>query len=374
MSADVSNSAAADGADVSNSAAAADITLNTGAIQKQCATCNALENKLVNKFKTCSKCMNVWYCSLECQKNDWKKHKPICTQYCKWVVSLEKDIQTYRIKAPIGWNKQNTNEFNNNVEMESMAILDNPTKMSSLFSPEHISAVISDKSNEGQGRIKELLNILSFKPIKNLKYPPLILIEQLIKAAEMEDNAAISRINDEGITTKGKLNGVGERKFLNKFGILLATYKGNFVNDSPSFGEFTNNVDNSIYVGEFNNDKKNGQGTLTYLDGSYIYTGGFSDDKKHGQGTIVNPLAKTTIIGTWNNDKFDGEIRFINNNTKIVFVSFYVDGVEDESKRQIIKPNGGKTRRKKTNQKSRKIKRLTTRTTRPVRNKQFRRV
>jgi hypothetical protein len=98
MSADVSNSAAAaDGADVSNSAAAADITLNTGAIQKQCATCNALENKLVNKFKTCSKCMNVWYCSLECQKNDWKKHKPICTQYCKWVVSLEKHIELKRL-------------------------------------------------------------------------------------------------------------------------------------------------------------------------------------------------------------------------------------------------------------------------------------
>jgi len=53
-------------------------------------------------------------------------------------------------------------------------------------------------------------------------------------------------------------------------------------------------------------------------------------------------------------------VHFTQNNTEIVYVYFYVDGVEDESKRQIIEPKGGKTRRKKTNRKSRKIKRLST--------------
>ena len=356
-------------ADISNSTAA-DISLNTDDIQKRCANCNILENKLENKFKTCSKCMNVWYCSVKCQTANWKKHRPECKTYCDWVTSLEENIQTYRIKAPIERSNKNKTTFNNHIETESMAILANPEKMLSLFNPEHIRAVISDKSIEGHGRVKELLNILSFnaKGLKQLKYPPLKLIDELIKAAQMEDNATITRIRDiEGITTKGILNGYVERVFLNKFNESVATYKGNFINGSPSHGEFTNNMDNSIYVGDFKDDKKNGQGTLTYLDGSYTYTGGFKDDKKHGQGTIIYPNTRT--IGTWNNDKLDGEIKFIENDTSRVFVSFYVDGVEDENKRQIIEPNGGKTRRKKTNRKSRKIKRLTTN-----KNKQFRRI
>ena len=30
------------------------------------------------EFKKCSVCKKVRYCSRECQKDDWKKHKPIC--------------------------------------------------------------------------------------------------------------------------------------------------------------------------------------------------------------------------------------------------------------------------------------------------------
>lgn len=149
--------------------------------------------------------------------------------------------------------------------------------MLDLFNSANIKTVISDKSPDGLGRIKELLNILSFKSMKGLKYPELKLIDELIKAAQMGDNDTITRISDDdnGITTKGKLNGFSERKFLNKFGKVVATYKGTFVNGSLNIGELTNNIDNSIYIGEFENNKKNGQGQLTALDGSDSYTGGF---------------------------------------------------------------------------------------------------
>jgi hypothetical protein len=30
------------------------------------------------KFKRCGTCQTVYYCSRECQRNDWKKHKEIC--------------------------------------------------------------------------------------------------------------------------------------------------------------------------------------------------------------------------------------------------------------------------------------------------------
>ena len=40
------------------------------------------------------------------------------------------------------------------------------------------------------------------------------------------------------------------------------------------------------YVGEFKDDKKHGQGTYTFADGTK-YVGEFKDDKYHGQGTYT---------------------------------------------------------------------------------------
>ena len=345
--------------DNNSASAAADISLdNTAALQKRCALCGKLGNK-ENKIKVCSGCMNIWYCSKECQGADWKRHKPDCKEFRKWVNSLQEGIQTYRIKAPIEWNKMNQSNFNQDTKKKSIAILEDSEKM--LFNPENIRAVISDKSIEGHSRIKELLSILSFIPIpiiQSVKYPQLILIDELIKAAQMQDNVAISRISDDGITTKGTLNNYGVRRYLNKFGNVVSMYEGQFINGSLSKGVYTNNVDNSIYDGEFKDDKKNGQGTLSLLDGSYTYNGDFKDGERHGQGIEVSPQG--TMSGHWKNGFYDGEMRLTQNNTEIVYVYFYVDGVEDESKRQIIEPKGGKTRRKKTNRKSRKIKRLST--------------
>ena len=34
--------------------------------------------KLTEGLKICVGCKNVWYCCKECQKADWKAHKPIC--------------------------------------------------------------------------------------------------------------------------------------------------------------------------------------------------------------------------------------------------------------------------------------------------------
>ena len=39
-----------------------------------CAKCNRADKKM----KLCSKCRMMTYCSAECQKADWKKHKPNC--------------------------------------------------------------------------------------------------------------------------------------------------------------------------------------------------------------------------------------------------------------------------------------------------------
>ena len=59
------------------------------------------------------------------------------------------------------------------------------------------------------------------------------------------------------------------------------------------------------YFGEFKNNKKNGQGAYIYADGSK-YTGEFKDDKKNGQGTY-NHADGSKYTGEWKNGKANGQ-------------------------------------------------------------------
>merc|ERR1712098_665312 len=43
--------------------------------QNLCSGCNV---HFKEKLKFCSRCRNVYYCSPECQKRDWKRHKADC--------------------------------------------------------------------------------------------------------------------------------------------------------------------------------------------------------------------------------------------------------------------------------------------------------
>jgi len=43
---------------------------------KRCGGCNRVDTG--NTFSRCARCNNEWYCSRECQKVDWKRHKKRC--------------------------------------------------------------------------------------------------------------------------------------------------------------------------------------------------------------------------------------------------------------------------------------------------------
>lgn len=45
----------------------------------RCFTCHKLPSELPYALKHCATCRKTPYCSRECQKGDWKKHKRICT-------------------------------------------------------------------------------------------------------------------------------------------------------------------------------------------------------------------------------------------------------------------------------------------------------
>ena len=47
---------------------------------KRCKRCDLIEERLVkDKFKFCSTCERVCYCSRKCQLADWKDHKVVCS-------------------------------------------------------------------------------------------------------------------------------------------------------------------------------------------------------------------------------------------------------------------------------------------------------
>ena len=60
----------------------------------------------------------------------------------------------------------------------------------------------------------------------------------------------------------------------------------------------------SSYTGELKDDKRNGQGTLTYADGS-SYIGTWKTDKRNGQGTLTFANGNT-YTGEFKEDKFNG--------------------------------------------------------------------
>lgn len=62
---------------------------NDDPVQIQCKQCA----KSSNDMKKCSVCLDVYYCSVECQKADWTSHKKICTQVAcrKLIQAIEED-------------------------------------------------------------------------------------------------------------------------------------------------------------------------------------------------------------------------------------------------------------------------------------------
>ena len=48
--------------------------------KESCLKCGAATTKAGNPLLRCSKCKTVSYCSPDCQKKDWKKHKQMCKQ------------------------------------------------------------------------------------------------------------------------------------------------------------------------------------------------------------------------------------------------------------------------------------------------------
>ena len=74
--------------------------------------------------------------------------------------------------------------------------------------------------------------------------------------------------------------------------------------DENTFYDLSNAIK---YEGDFKNNKANGQGTMTWSDGSK-YVGQFKDDKANGQGTMIFAVKpETKYVGEFKDDKLHGK-------------------------------------------------------------------
>jgi len=55
-----------------------------------CTVCGI--DSYIKKFKLCSECGTTYYCSVECQRSDWKKHKTICGTESKTKKNMFKSL------------------------------------------------------------------------------------------------------------------------------------------------------------------------------------------------------------------------------------------------------------------------------------------
>jgi hypothetical protein len=92
-----------------------------------------------------------------------------------------------------------------------------------------------------------------------------------------------------------KLNGQGTLTFPDG-----QKYVGEFKDDKRNGQATVTFPSGQKYVGEFKDDKRNGQGTLTFPDGQK-YVGEFNDGKRNGQGIEYAPSGSITSQGRWEN-------------------------------------------------------------------------
>ena len=100
-------------------------------------------------------------------------------------------------------------------------------------------------------------------------------------------------------------------------------YVGEYKDDKPNGQGTYTFPSGEKYVGEFRDGKYNGQGTNTWPNGQ-MYVGEYKDDKRNGQGTNTLPNGQK-YVGEWQNDKPNGFGIFYNSDGSIRNKGVWID-------------------------------------------------
>ena len=105
----------------------------------------------------------------------------------------------------------------------------------------------------------------------------------------------------------GKRNGQGTYTWANdpyKGDKYVGEFKDGKKNGQGTYTWANDPYKGDKYVGEYKDDKRNGQGTETYASGQK-YVGEFKDGKKNGQGTNTWPTGQK-YVGDYKDNKYHG--------------------------------------------------------------------
>ncbi|CAI2378234.1 unnamed protein product [Moneuplotes crassus] len=134
----------------------------------------------------------------------------------------------------------------------------------------------------------------------------------------------------EGIIFEGEfING-----FREKYGKIFyedrSVYTGELEDwTRQGIGKLEGNGD--IYEGEFDDNRKNGEGKMYYKNGDY-YSGSWLEDKREGNGTMFYKATKEVYEGEWNRDIRSGIGKLIMPNGKTIECEWRNDKAQGEGK------------------------------------------
>lgn len=123
----------------------------------------------------------------------------------------------------------------------------------------------------------------------------------------------------EGDFDQGEISGNGERFFANGNHYIGTFDKGEF----NGKGTFTDAVTGEVYVGDFLDNRRHGDGVLTYSDGTK-YVGKFINHKRDGEGEYTDSEGNH-YKGEWKANRIEGKgkMEYANGD---VYDGYFIDG------------------------------------------------
>jgi hypothetical protein len=229
------------------------------------------------------------------------------------------------------------------VKIDSDIILNNEVRKNNIvysFTIPDYKNIIYDAFNK---YIKDIYIIIATRYPNNLniyktnvKYGKLY--SELYKGQELYEGGHLY----EGILVKGKKNGKGIMIYATQATGNGDVYDGDFKDDKKEGNGKMTYANGDIYDGDFKDDKKEGKGKMTYANGD-VYDGVFKDDKKEGNGKmnfkngkrfIIDMSKKSTFYkentgypddiyeGNWKEDKMNGKGKFTKSEGPGIYITY----------------------------------------------------
>ena len=167
-----------------------------------------------------------------------------------------------------------------------------------------ISFLILSSPVIGQSSKYESVNQCVLQTMTEKKLTGNKMFEMVKEECERSLGEVMVEKKEKGVLYERRVNGKWEW-YKSKKWKRDSKYVGEIENGKPNGQGTLSYLSGTKYVGEYKDGKKNGQGTQTGSDGEK-YLGEWKDGKRNGQGTETFPNG-SKYVGEWKNGKENGQ-------------------------------------------------------------------